>query len=101
MITKITADRIVNKYKNYYKKEIIINKRKLYLYNYILKDYKIMQDEPLARELRGLIITDEPQQVFLSVPSFFNNRISGINIIPSFYIMPRTSIFSFIKNHFL
>jgi len=70
MITKKQADDLVYKYKNFYKKEIVINNQKLYLYNYILKDYKVLSEEPLAKELRGLIITED--QIFLSVPSFFN-----------------------------
>ncbi len=71
MITKTKADEIVEKYPNFYKKEIIINNRKLYLYNYILSDYEIFQNEPISRELRGLII-DEIGNITLSVPKFFN-----------------------------
>jgi len=77
MITKLKADQIVAKYSSFYRKEIMLNNKKVFLYSYVLKDYKAMQEEPLSRELRGLVITSEPQEVFLSVPAFFN-----INEIP-------------------
>lgn len=72
MITKNQADEIVQKYDSFYCKEIEVNNTKLYLYNYIIADYQAFQSDPLSRELRGLVITQEPQQIFLSVPKFFN-----------------------------
>ncbi len=71
MITKAKADELVQKYPNFYKKEVTINDTKVYLFNYILSDYQTFQEEPLSRELRGLVITED-NEVFLSVPKFFN-----------------------------
>jgi len=72
IITKSIADGIVNKYDSFYCKELTINDKKLWLYNYILADYEAFSKDPLSKELRGLVITEEPQQIFLSVPKFFN-----------------------------
>jgi T4 RnlA family RNA ligase len=76
MITKKQADFFVDKYDNFYCKEIDFDGTKIFLYNYILSDYEVFQKEPLSRELRGLVI-NEDSEVFLSVPKFFN-----INEIP-------------------
>ena len=75
MITKEQADEIVSKYPSFYKKDIIVEGEEVSLYNYILSDYDAFQEEPLSRELRGLVITKN--ETFLSVPKFFN-----INEIP-------------------
>ncbi len=71
-MTKEKADYFVQKYETFYRKEININDTDLYLYNYILSDYDAFQEDPLSRELRGLVIIKETQEVFLSVPKFFN-----------------------------
>ena len=71
-MTKLQADEIVEKYDSFYRKELEINGVKLWLYNYILADYQAFQNDPISRELRGLVITQEPQRIFLSVPKFFN-----------------------------
>ncbi len=70
-ITKTKADEIVEKYDNFYKKEITKGNIKLYLYNYMISDYDVFASDPLSRELRGLVISED-NEIFLSVPKFFN-----------------------------
>ncbi len=74
MITKLQADALVEKHKHFYRKDLKINNVDVYLYNYILQDTEVFVNEPLSRELRGLVITKENAQerVFLSCPKFFN-----------------------------
>ena len=69
-MTKEIADSLVEKYEFFYKKEIEVQGYNFTLYNYILSDYKAFQDDPLTRELRGLVTHKD--EVFLSVPKFFN-----------------------------
>ena len=78
-LTKEWCDNFVEQNKHFYCKETEINNRKIYLYNYILADYEAFQNEPLSRELRGLVFVETPNgyERFLSVPKFFN-----INEIP-------------------
>ena len=75
MITKKQADEIVSRYPSFCKKDIMIEGEQVSLYDYYLSDYEAFQEEPLSRELRGLVITKN--ETFLSVPKFFN-----INEIP-------------------
>jgi len=75
MITKIQADKLVEKYETFYRKEITIQgcDAKIFVYNYLLADKEAFKD-PLARELRGLTIIHENAKEFVypSIPKFFN-----------------------------
>ena len=75
MITKLEADKLVEKYETFYQKEITPKgcEAKVYVYNYLLSDKEAFKD-PKARELRGLTIVKEnaKEKVFLSIPKFFN-----------------------------
>lgn len=75
MISKIEADKLVEKYETFYRKEISIQgcDAKIFVYNYLLADKEAFKD-PLARELRGLTIIHENAKEFIypSIPKFFN-----------------------------
>jgi T4 RnlA family RNA ligase len=73
MITKMEADKLVEKWDTFYRKDLIINGCDVYIYNYLLSDKEAFADDK-GVELRGLTIVKENarERVFPSMSKFFN-----------------------------